>query len=150
MKQLNVWPVLLLCVLSLAGEAQTDRPQAPANPTGQRPAPQPEDKANQEANKAEKELALSSEQKEKWKAAALTRIEANRPLIEKLQGSTTPEERKQLKSQIRTNGQSFDRTVNAMLSPEQQAKWQNWKGNKKKEMNKKMKSKKWSEDEFDD
>jgi hypothetical protein len=150
MKKQIVFPLLMACFMTTAGFAQSPTTAPAAKDKSQKAPMSAEDKAAKEANKAEKELGLSAEQKSKWQAAALTRITANKPLIEKMQGSTTPEERRQLKSQIRTNGQSFDTTVNGMLSPEQQAKWQTWKGNKKKEMNKKMKEKKWSEDEFED
>ncbi len=148
-KQLAI-PFVLICLMATAGFSQSPNAAPTAKDKSQKPPVNAEDKAAKEANKAEKELGLSADQKSKWQAAALTRINANKPLIEKMQGSTTPEERKQLKSQIRTNGLSFDQTVNAMLTPEQQAKWKTWKGNKKKEMNKKMKEKKWSEDEFED
>ncbi len=117
---------------------------------GQKPPLSAEEKAAKEANKAEKELGLSADQKSKWQAAALKRLHTNKPLIEKMQGSTTPEERKQLKSEIRTNGKTFDQTVSAMLTPEQLTKYVTWKNNKKKEMNKKMKEKKWGEDEFEE
>ena len=150
MKKQIVIPFMLICFMAMAGFSQSPNAAPAAKDKSQKPPVNAEDKAAKEANKAEKELGLTPDQKSKWQAAALTRINANKPLVEKMQGSTTPEERKQLKSQIRTNGQSFDQTVNAMLAPEQQAKWKTWKGNKKKEMNKKMKEKKWSEDEFED
>jgi hypothetical protein len=150
MKKQIVFPLLITCCLAMAGFAQSPNAATGAKDKSQKAPVSAEDKANKEATKAEKELGLSADQKAKWQAAALTRINANKPLIEKLQGSTTPEERKQLKSEIRTNGQTFDTSVNGMLNPEQQAKWQTWKGNKKKEMHKKMKEKKWSEDEFED
>lgn len=148
-KQLFV-SCLLVCFLVTTGFSQSPNAAPAAKDKSQKPPVNAEEKAAKEANKAEKELGLNADQKSKWQSAALTRINANKPLIEKMQGSTTPEERKQLKSQIKTNGQSFDQTVNAMLTPEQQAKWTNWKANKKKEMNKKMKEKKWNEDEFED
>ncbi len=150
MKTKILFATLLTGFLATVAFAQKPDVATPASKTGQKTQMKPEDKALKESNKAEKELALNAEQKAKWQAAALTRINANQPLIEKMQGSTTPEERKQLKSQIRTNGQTFDQTVSAMLTTEQQSKWQTWKGNKKKAMNKKMKQKKWSEDEFED
>jgi hypothetical protein len=150
MKKQFLIPIAIVCLLASTGKAQSLDAAPVANDKGQRPPMSAEDKSVKEANKAEKELGLNPEQKSKWQAAALTRISANKPLIEKMQGSTTPDERKKLKSEIRNNGQTFDKTVNAMLTPEQTVKWQTWKGNKKKEMNKKMKEKKWSEDEFED
>lgn len=150
MKTHLVFPLLLAAFITTAGYSQSPNAAPAAKDKSQKPPVNPEEKAAKEANKAEKELGLNADQKSKWQSAALTRINANKPLIEKMQGSTTPDERKQLKSQIKTNGQSFDQTVNAMLTPEQQAKWKTWKVNKKKEMNKKMKEKKWSEDEFED
>jgi periplasmic protein CpxP/Spy len=110
----------------------------------------PEQRAKEESEKAEKKLSLTSDQKSKWEQAALTRISANKPLVEKLQGSTTPEERSSLKSDIKKNGKAFDQTVNAMLTPEQKTKWEGWKAEKKKHMQQKMKEKKMAEDEFED
>ncbi|HQQ94335.1 MAG TPA: hypothetical protein PLQ93_07260 [Bacteroidia bacterium] len=110
----------------------------------------PEQRAKEESDRAEKQLSLSADQKQKWEQAALTRINANKPLIEKLQGSTTPDERKSLRGDIKKNGKSFDQSVNAMLTPEQKTKWDTWKAEKRKNMEKKMKEKKMAEDEFED
>lgn len=126
-------------------------PKTKSNPQAQSKSNQnPEEKASNEANKAEKKLGLSAEQKSKWQAAALARIQANKPVIEQLQGSTTPGERKILRDRIKSNNTSFDQTVTEMLNAEQNGLWVNWKAEKKKQMQQKAKQKKLAEDEFED
>jgi len=135
--------VSLLSILTMGSSfAQISNPPAMGNEKGQRPPLKPEEKAIKEATRAEKELGLSSEQKLKWQEAALIRIKANQPLAEKMKGSTTPEERKQIKSEMKTNAQTFDAKVNSMLSTSQQEKWKSMKESKKAEMHKKGKAKK--------
>jgi hypothetical protein len=110
----------------------------------------PDEKAKQEADKAEKKLGLSADQKTKWQQAALTRIQNNKPFVDKLQGSTTPEERKDLKSKIKANAKTFDTTVNGFLSAEQKTKWEAMKKEKKNEMQHKMKGTKMQEEVIED
>lgn len=90
----------------------------------------PEEQAKKEAGHMEKQLGLNQEQKAKWTEAAVKRITANRPLKEKLQGSTTPEERKKLHEVARSNKESFDATVGSLLNPEQMAKYEEMKRNR--------------------
>lgn len=90
----------------------------------------PEEQAKKEAGLMEKQLGLNQEQKAKWTEAAVKRITANRPLKEKLQGSTTPEERKKLHEVARSNKESFDATVGSLLNPEQTAKYEEMKRNR--------------------
>lgn len=82
----------------------------------------PEEKAKMETQRATKQLALTTEQQTKWEAAALKRNSANKPLHDKLQGSTTPEERKELHKQVNENNKVFKTTVEAFLTPEQKVK----------------------------
>lgn len=84
----------------------------------------PEEKAKNGANHAEKKLALTADQKAKWEAAALTRIQANEPHRTKLKGSTTPEERKQIHASVKENNKKFDDTVNGFLTAEQKTKFE--------------------------
>lgn len=84
-----------------------------------------------QTDKAEKELALTPEQKVKWEAAVRKRITANKPIKEKLQGSTTPEERKKLHGETRANMKKFDETVSTFLTPEQKVKYEARKKEKK-------------------
>lgn len=90
----------------------------------------PEEQAKKEAAHMEKQLGLNQEQKAKWTEAAVKRITANRPLKEKMQGSTTPEERKKLHEVARSNKESFDATVGSLLNPEQMAKYEEMKRNR--------------------
>jgi hypothetical protein len=100
----------------------------------------PEERAKKGANHAEKKLGLTEQQKADWEIAALKRNMVNQPLHEKLKGSTTPEERKELHKQIRENNQNFENTVNALLTEEQKSKFiqlkEERRNAKKKEMKK--------------
>jgi hypothetical protein len=91
----------------------------------------PEERAKREADKAEKDLSLTAEQKTKWQNATLERMKANEPLREKMQGSTTPDERKSLHQQMKTNTDAFDATVSGFLNPEQKTKWEQSKQDRK-------------------
>ena len=84
----------------------------------------PEERAQHSAKWAEKNLGLNADQKSQWQVAALKRAMANQPLIEKRQSSTTPEERKDLHKQIKTNEDAFVTSVNAFLTADQKAKYE--------------------------
>lgn len=92
----------------------------------------PEERAKKSTNRAEKELGLNADQKAKWEAATLERINANQPLREKMKGSTTPDERKTLHSQAKANMEKFDANVNGFLTAEQQEAWTKMKEKRKK------------------
>lgn len=83
----------------------------------------PQERAVKNAERAEKELGLTAEQKTKWQTASLTKINANEAVKQKMQGSTTPEERKELHKQMRLNKAKFELDVFAFLSPEQKVKY---------------------------
>ncbi len=99
----------------------------------------PEEKAKMEANKAEKDLGLNAEQKMKWQNAALERISENAPLREKMKGSTTPEEREKLRSQMKLGKDKFDTNINSFLTSDQKTKWDNAQKERKKRRKGKMK-----------
>jgi len=82
----------------------------------------PEERAKQAADRAEKELGLSAEQKVKFEAAAKIKALANSEIHKKMQGSTTPEERKQLKGQKRENQKTFETALKSILTADQLAK----------------------------
>lgn len=83
----------------------------------------PDERARREADKAEKQLGLSAEQKAKWEAAVLGRVAANMPLKEKLSGSTTPEERQEIRRQLKDNRDKFETSVDAFLNADQKTKF---------------------------
>ena len=66
---------------------------------------------------------MNAEQKTKWENAARERAVANSGIKEKMKGSTTPEERKQLHGQLKVNNQKFDESVNGFLNADQKAKY---------------------------
>lgn len=99
----------------------------------------PEERAKNGANHAEKKLGLNAQQKADWEIASLKRIMVNQPLNEKLKGSTTPEERKDLHKQIRENNQNFENTVNGLLTEEQKTKFTQLKEERRSAKKKQMK-----------
>jgi protein CpxP len=110
----------------------------------------PEERAKKGANWAEKKLTLTADQKSQWEVAALKRIMANQPHHEKLKGSTTPEERKELHKQVKANMEAFDVSVNAFLTPEQKTKYEAIKKEKQTKHQAKVKAGKAKADDVDD
>lgn len=116
--------VALLSGLTFAN-AQTATTSAPADKaTEQRKHLTPDERAAKDVAWAQKELGINAEQSGKWKAASLERSRANESLREKLKGSTTPEERKQMREQMKSNGDKFETTVAAFLTPDQKTKFE--------------------------
>jgi hypothetical protein len=74
---------------------------------------------------------LSPEEKARWETASLERTRANQPLREKMNGSTTPAERKALRDQMKTNHQKYNETVTALLTPDQKARYEQMKKERK-------------------
>lgn len=98
----------------------------------------PEEKAKKGTEHAAKKLGLTDDQKPKWEAAALTRIKANEPHRDRLKGSTTPEERKEIHKQVRANNEAFDKSVNEFLTADQKTKWEAEKKERREKRLKKM------------
>jgi hypothetical protein len=96
---------------------------------------------------AQKELGLTPDQKEKWKTAARERIGANDALREKMKGSTTPEQRKQLREEARKNNSRFDDAVTGMLDAGQKQKYE---AKKKERVEKRRQHRKKHADGIDD
>ena len=120
--------LLALCLVSLMTmklEAQTLNAD-PAKKTERVEKKQfsPEERAKKDAERAEKKLALSNEQKTKWELAALERAKANAPLKEKMKGCTTPDDRKDIHKQMTLNKINFDTTVMAMLNNDQKVQYE--------------------------
>lgn len=107
----------------LAQEAATTKGNKGGAGKAQNKNATPAEKAKNGANWAAKNLGLNDDQKSKWEAAALDRITANTAIREKLKGSTTPDERKAMRSEIKANHDKFDNTVTTFLTEEQKAKW---------------------------
>lgn len=122
--------IALVTALNSATKAQDATTTSPAAATTKAEAKKqvrremsPADRAKSGANWAEKKLGLNAQQKADWEAAALARITANQPLREKLKGSTTPAERKDIGAQVKANREAFDAKVNGFLTPEQKTKF---------------------------
>lgn len=125
-----IFAIGLLAGLSFTGVAQTVAPQPVKE--HQRKNLSPSERAKQEAERAEKSLQLSTDQKSKWETAALKMMTANQPHRDKLAGSTTPEERRELHKQMLANKKNFDSEVETFLTPDQKAKREQLKAERKK------------------
>lgn len=133
--------VLALCLVSLLTvklEAQTPTPtKGSGSEIRQKQKLSPEERAKKDAERAEKKLALNNDQKVKWEQAALERAKANQPLHDKMQGCTTPVERKDIHSQMRSNSSKYHTTVASLLTSDQKVKYEQMKKDKKARMHKK-------------
>jgi periplasmic protein CpxP/Spy len=109
----------------------------------------PEQRAQKGAEWAEKALGLNADQKAKWQAAALTRMQANGPLREKMKATEDKAERQKIREEIKANTTNFDTTVSGILTPEQKTKWEEIK-KKKMEEHKMKKGKEGEEHEMKD
>jgi len=134
---------VILAVVLLVGLSSVSKAQYPGKmkPEARQERVQlsPQERASKEADRMEKELGLNADQKAKWQAAVLERTNANASVKEKMQGSTTPDERQQLRMQIKSNGEKFDNAVNAFLTSEQKSKYAEMKANRHQRGHKNMK-----------
>jgi hypothetical protein len=116
--------MIALALLTVAGFASAQTKGQPH--TGSRPEQfrnmTPAERASVEAQRMTKRLGLSAEQKQSWQLAATERLNANRPIREKLQTTTAPEEREKLKSEMRQNKLTFEKKIDSFLSPDQKRK----------------------------
>lgn len=133
---------LILTTLGLSGIAQEKQALTPKKSSSLEKEISVDQRVKNQSDRAEKELGLNSEQKLKWEAALRERITANKPIKEKLRGATTPEERKQLNAEAKSNMKKFDDTVGLILTPEQKAKYEAKKKEKKDNFEKRKTAKK--------
>ncbi|MEO6304560.1 MAG: hypothetical protein ABIP51_15480 [Bacteroidia bacterium] len=113
----------LVTGLTMISKAQDAATTAPVSKKQAKKDQTPEERSKSAANWAEKKLGLNADQKSQWEVAALKRVMANQPYHEKLKGSTTPEERKELHTQMKTNYDAFESTVNGFLTADQKTKF---------------------------
>jgi hypothetical protein len=83
-----------------------------------------DERVKKETQNATTKLGLTEEQKKKWETACKERISANTPVKEKLNGSTTPDERKALHEQINLHNKKFDNAVLSFLNADQKTKYE--------------------------
>lgn len=137
--------IAALC-LSLTGAAAQEVTPAGSGKRVQKNARSLQEKAKFYSERLGKELGLSDEQKTKWEAAALERMQANEPIKEKLKGSTTPEERRKLHTQAKANHDKFDATVATFLTAEQKAAYEKLKKEQREKQKARMKAAKGAKD----
>jgi hypothetical protein len=116
--------VALIAAMGLAAQSQTQTQKQEVQKSHEKKRQlNPSEQSKKEAERAMKNLNLDASQTAKWEQAALLRIQSNAPIKEKLSGSTTPDERKQLHQQIRAQHEQFDKEVTGFLSDEQKSKF---------------------------
>lgn len=135
MKKIILSTALLVTSL-FASQINAQNAQSEKQNKGQYKNLSPDERIKKETETASIKLGLNAEQKVKWEQATRERITANAPMKEKLEGSTTPEERKLLKTQMKANAKKFDENVLSFLNPDQKAKYETFK---KEQKNKKQK-----------
>lgn len=118
--------MVLAAALSAAGMVSAQevesRPKQEAHGAEARKSLTNEERATREAERMAKKLTLSEEQQQKWRLAVLERNQANAPIHEKFRGSTTPEERQDLRKQMKVHQKAFETKVNSFLTAEQKKK----------------------------
>jgi hypothetical protein len=82
----------------------------------------PSERASTEADKAQKELGLTADQRQQWETAARERIEANQPLRKDMRNAKTDEEKQVNRDKMRANARTFRDKTQAMLTPDQSEK----------------------------
>jgi hypothetical protein len=143
MKTVVLIPVLAVALLS-AGESSA---QAPAPKQNKKEAnvrahdENPHMQAQRSADKAEKRYALTPEQKNRWQVAAMQRNMERQQIRMQLRGETTPEQRKELRTQAKAQNDQFDTMVKDFLKPEQLAKYEKDKQEREKKIKAKAKAK---------
>lgn len=129
MKKMIVVPALFCAMIaSYSVKAQDNgakKPQAAPQQAPQPPQkqPDPHQKSQESAEKATKRYGLNEQQKNQWQAAAMQRNMERMGLRMQMQGETTPEQRKEIREQARTQNARFDSQVKEFLTPEQYAKF---------------------------
>jgi len=98
---------------------------------GKQNKPSPEEQAGRQAAHMQKKLGLSDDQKAKIQEFALTRIKANQEVKDKARASKNEGDRKAYGQQMKANKETFENSVNGVLTPEQQAKWKEMKDDHK-------------------
>ena len=121
--------LVFVTTLTTLSNAQTATGKAAA-PVNQQSAKTPEEHAKHAAKWAQKNLGLNADQTSQWEVAALKRTMVNQRLRDMLKGSTTPESRKDIYGQMKTNNEAFDTTVNAFLTADQKTKFETLKTQK--------------------
>ena len=78
-----------------------------------------EQRLSREADTAAKRLRLDANQKQQWIEAARIRQNCNEPYRQQLQGSTTPEQRRDIHQKMMACDKQFDQTVTGFLKSDQ-------------------------------
>lgn len=109
--------LLAFGTLTFTGFSQDGRKHAPVGQMN------PNDRAEKEAGQATKKFGLSETQRVKFKQFSLDRINANKPLRQKLNNTTDAAAKQTIEAQIKANRDIFYNNVKGIMTPEQQVKW---------------------------
>ena len=117
---------LILCLAMTTGFAIASSAQCDidASKSKKQSNLSPTEKADKQSEKMSKTLGLNETQTMNWETALKTRNSLNLPLITKLKGPTTLEERKELHRQMKVNNNNFDNTVSGFLTADQKTKYE--------------------------
>lgn len=101
----------------------------------------PEQLAERQTNRAEKELVLDANQKKQYYDFSLARISAIKPLREKARTTTDKAERKKIHEEVKGHRKTFDTNVKGILNAEQLTKYEAAKQKAKEKAKSRAKSK---------
>ncbi len=105
-----VMVLALIVPVTLLGQQKDKKQRDPAKM---------EQRLSREADTAAKRLRLDAGQKQQWIEASRIRQNCNETYRLQLQGSTTPEQRKDLHNKMHDCNRQFDRTVTGFLKSDQ-------------------------------
>jgi len=86
-----------------------------------------DEQAKKETQRVSQKLSLTKDQEVQWEEAAKERIRDSEPIRAKMKGSTTPEERQQLKKEMKANRDAFETRTESFLTPAQKTKYEDLK-----------------------
>src|SRR4051812_42311821 len=105
--------VILTLLISNLGFSQSGKTHH-ANQKNQNLSP--DKQAKKETQRVSQKLSLTKDQEAQWEQAAKERISASEPIKAQMNGSTTPEERKQLKQKMQLNRDAFEKKTEIFLT----------------------------------
>ena len=123
--------MLALVMVAMTGGIAAQQQERGKGRQAQEQKADPDTRVKKETERMATELGLDASQKTLWENAARERILANEPLRQKMRGSTTPEERRDLRRQMHTNQKTFYGKVSAGLTDEQRKRFEALREQKK-------------------
>lgn len=116
--------VLFIGLFSMNANAQVGITPNVQEEETTKPKITPEKAAFNQANKAEKALGLTTEQKKQFESFSLTRITKVQPMREQMKGMTDKEEKRKLQQAVNAEFVGFNKNVESILTADQKTKWE--------------------------